>query len=397
MGNIALVCVLSLTLLAFARTQGFSTRTFSVLWLGLISKICFCGLAAYFFLAQLIYKDADRYYSEIIGIAQDPTCWNAFFARGPWAYEVSNKMGMSYLYGATAYLFGASPLLSVFALNIFLSTMTAILGVLLAREFCGHRRYDAWVLLALSFHPEIFFWSNRVLRENLSIFLVTATVYLCTRLFKKDFLSAGLGLAACLAMTYLTRAQLTLIFPLFCIATLAVMSLQNFGKHLRAFGMLALVLSLLLVNQEFLSWGIRSLRILPAEIANFLALSPEQILHECFRLIDVLPRVLSFAPAAFGRMGVFLIPFSAIMFCGALLSVLHQIFGARLNFRYSNAILITALVFYLGLAVMDLYTDVPFGVRFRTPLTPLLLTIAVPSVLLLIEDLRSTLVSKNPA
>jgi len=397
-GNVALVLFLASALAALARSCfEFDSRTRAALWLGISLKITFVGVAAYFFLPQLIYKDASRYFFEISSIAVDPRPWNAFLSQGPWGYDVSNKMGMSYLYGGTAYLFRADPLLSVFALNIFFSSLTALLGVALARFFNGHHRHDLWVLLALSFHPELFYWTNRVLRENLSIFLATLTIYLCTLLFRGRILTASFGLIATLLLTYFTRAQLTLLFPFFCLSTLLVVSLQNFGKHLRAFSIFLVVATILLLNMPHVSQLIRSLRILPPEISAFLNLSPPQAFHEFIRLLQVLPRVLSFAPAAFGSLGVLLIPFSILTFCGALLSIIHQFFGERLNFRYGNAVLISSASFCIGLAVMDLYTEVPFGVRFRTPITPLLLTVAVPSVALFIEQLRARASLSRPS
>lgn len=395
MGNVALVAFASLFLdwLAVRHFQ-LNSRLRLALWLSVILKIVFVGFSLYFFPQKIFYKDAARYFLEIQGIVQQPWRWNVFGATGSWGYDVSNKMGMSYLYGVVAHIFNASPVLTIFTLNIVLSSLTALVGMLITRMIAATKRYDFWVFVLISLHPEVFFWVSRIMRENVATFLVTMLIYLSMRTLRGASLQGRLcsvaALLVILVVTYLTRVQLILALPLFLLSYGMIRALKTLGKRPWLFLMFGGVFALALSNLGLIRQYSMSLNILTGEMTEFFTISAREFEGMLYQLSNVLPKVMTLFPSAFGALGIAMIPFSLFTFGGVLLALFQGLFEPkRMDHDMVNAIVLTTFIFFVGLAIMEIYTEVPFGVRFRTPVIPLLVCIAVPSIGLFLQDLSS--------
>lgn len=172
----------------------------------------------HFLLPDLVLStDGGRYLNEMKLMSLDPFAWNIFSGVGP-GYSASAKMGYSWTVGFFMWIVGEGHISIAVIFNIFCAVGAALSVAILIYQLSSNYQVGLigfWFVITF---PELLYWTPRITREPLSIFLVSllfsqAIEFLVLRSMRslsKLFIFGG-GIAL---FIMLVRAQLSLFFPL---------------------------------------------------------------------------------------------------------------------------------------------------------------------------------------
>lgn len=328
-------------------------------------------LVAAFLPSMMVTPDGRRYLFEIREIAMAPWEWNPITGSGPY-YQVTAKMGMSYLYGVILFLHQVDSLGAVLALNVFFSFLTGIAVFFLTRAIADDLRPAIVAMLFTAVFPEMAFWTARVARENLSLLFLPAFVYCCVRAFqtfRPKYLAWGVVL---LFAILLTRAQLAL-FGVLILVYFAVASLRS-GPKARVAGALAVgTLSL------YLAYPVIEAQIARAVGRSFLqytTFDPSFWMQQGEPLVQNIGSLLTpVARGSNGALGLLIAPFMLLTFAlvGWVVIRFRAIFGER-------AVVAGLLLFLSALFLAMLAVTGAINIRFRSTVAPLLLPVLAVTV-----------------
>jgi len=332
----------------------------------LVLKVAFVVLFVQAFPERVLSTDGVRYFNETRQIAQAPWLWNPIAGTGP-KYSESPKMGMSYLYGVILYAHGVDSLYGVLLLNVALAYLTCLMVYLLAGQLSDARLPAHLAMLGTAVYPETAFWTARVVRENLTLFLVPLLLYAAIRFRASPRLRYAAIFLGSAVVLVLTRAQLGVLLLL--IAGYYITSLLSERLRFRSLLIAVLVSLAGLGLLNFVRSQIREA--VGQKMTHFLSLDLAFWVGRLDTLRESLPRLLSFvAREGYGLAGLLLAPAVAgvsVLFVLAVLNA-RRIFPGR-SFA-AGLLLCVVLGFLFGLACAGLYS-----IRFRSTIAPLVIPV----------------------
>lgn len=336
----------------------------------LVIRSAFVIVFAYAFPERMLTPDSLRYLYEISGIAQEPWRWNPIAGTGP-HYEVTPKMGMSYLYGVILFLHQIDSLYAVLVLNIVVGLLTSIIVFFITKRLSDSLVPGYLAMLLTAVYPECIYWTARVLRENLALLLVPALVYASIRLYETYKLRHLAYVAAIAGSLLLVRAQLVMFVPLIALY-FGVWSVVT-GKGVRAV-MVTAVAGLLLAfsfsffeSQIYQAAGSRAL--------NLISLDPDVLLEHGNALLRNIDAVLSpVTEGNYGSAGVLILPFALGVAMLLILALLRfrRVFAANLG--VAGLLLFLSASFLAALAMVG-----QLNIRFRSTVAPLVISLIAVS------------------
>lgn len=332
--------------------------------------------------------DGYRYWYEIKNIAGEPWAWNPFTGQGP-RYSETAKMGMSYLYGLISYAHGACSIEMVLIINVFFAVATSSLVGAITAQLCNSRNAILAATSLFAFFPETAYWTGRVVRENMAMFLVTLIALFAIRLRNGFRIGDLLILSAGTFALSLTRAQLVLFVPLIVVYYIATAIFCKINKNI-IFGICGSLFLVMFFRDLFTDQIEKSTG---STFLKYFTLQPEFWIDQLEDGRDNILALLSLrARGAHGFAGMALAPFSAALIGGFAASSLFffQIFQERKR----DAGL---LVFLVSIYICVLASAELINIRFRATIVPFMLAlIAAAAGRLFGRDNRvSTSCSKN--
>jgi hypothetical protein len=310
--------------------------------------------------------DEQRYFSEIQQIAHAPWQWNPFTGTGPY-YQVTAKMGMSYLYGSVLFLHRIDSLYGVLVLNVVFGLFTSLAVYLLTSRLSRSSTPAVIAMLLTAVYPETLFWTARVTRENMTLFLVPMLVYTSIRLFETYRLRHVVFALLEMAALLLVRAQLVM-FAVLIIAFFGVRALLARNRA-RAIGVTLVASSLLAIGFSALKDQIR--RAGGSEALKLLSADPDFWSERGAGFFENLGGVLSpVARGSYGAVGILMAPFALAVLVLSALTILRfrRIFAA--NLTAARLVAFLSVSFLLALALVG-----RVNIRFRSTVAPLLLSL----------------------
>lgn len=365
--------LLYLIIFLFIFHRGKSTFHFMTLFI-LIGKVCFVVLFYYMFPERVLSTDGVRYIAEIQSISFVPWEWNPFTGTGPY-YAVSAKLGMPYFYGVVLFLFGINSLYGVLALNIVVSYFTSYVVYLLTMEISSSRKVALSAMVVSALYPEILFWNALVVRENLSLLLVSLVLYTSVRAFDTLKLRYFILVVLLSIALLLVRVQLVFFTPLVLLYYGFFMiwkSPRNAKIRALLVGLgsaVAFYLGLPLIEQQ-----VR--RAIGSGLLRYLTLDPSFWIEQIKRSTASLGKVLSIMPQqGYGSIGLLMVPFSVFTLCAiaVMLFRFKAIFGSRS--LKAGLLLFVSVIFILMLAITG-----SINMRFRSTVAPLIIPLAITSL-----------------
>lgn len=307
--------------------------------------------------------DEVRYYHEIQQISRNPFLWNPVLGRGP-DYQVTPKMGMSYLYGFIFFIFQTESYASVVLLNILFSYLTCVMIYKLTFLITNSKMASIASMFITAVYPEILFWNARILRENVTLFLVPALIYfsiLMLEFYRTRYLIAVFLLSFCLLIT---RAQLVMFLPLTLLYYVIVN--EEFGFKRILVWLISVVGFFVLL--PFVTTQIR--RAAGSTFLMYLNFDYRFWISQLFIALGNLTDVLSLrTKAGFGAVDVLMLPFTI----GALFVVVYS-FIHRKDLYSTNKQMGLLLFLYVVFVVL-LAMSAATNIRFRSAGAPLLMPI----------------------
>lgn len=362
--------LLALTIWLVARKETVSVgpkaarRFITISALILLLKLCYVLVFTQAFPERILSTDGTRYLYEMRQIAEAPWKWNPITGVGP-HYDKSPKMGMSYLYGVILFMHGVDSLYAVLLLNLAFAYLMCLMVYLLTRQLSDAPLPAAMAMLLAAVYPETSYWTARVVRENLTLFLVPALVYLAIRLrtsFRLRDVAAFVGTSVLLV---LTRAQLGVILLLTAGYFLASLIWERLRPRT-----LILTLLMSLAGLGLLSFVKDQIReAVGQKMTRFLTLDLSFWVERLETFFQTAPKLFSFvARGDHGLAGLLLAPAFLAVVLLYLLSILNarRIYPGR-SFAAGLMIWVT-LGFLFGLACAGL-----FSIRFRVTIIPLVI------------------------
>jgi len=320
---------------------------------------------------RVVYGDAVRYYYEILSIAEAPWLWNPLDGTGPYGYDKTPKMGMSYLYGVILGVYQATGLPGVLALNIAALYVTAYSVFLLTLRISGSGTAAAVGMAIVGVYPETLFWVIRPARENITLPLVTLAAYGGIRLFDTGRARWLAGLAVITVALLLTRAQLVLFVGIvFTYYGVVVAGRVFFRGSLSGAGIVAISL-------------IAAAAAIPYATDQIRAAAGNAVIHVIVSLdpIGMLAELgeggggdgIRLLPSGYGAAGLLMLPLVA----GTVALAAGTLFRFTRIFR--GAVVPAGMVLVMVgafLAMLTLLGGV--SLRFRSAIAPLLIALLAP-------------------
>lgn len=320
----------------------------------------------YAFPQRMLSPDELRYLYEIGEIAQEPWRWNPIAGTGP-HYDVTPKMGMSYLYGVILFLHQIESLYAVLVLNIVVGLFTSIVVFFITKRLSHSPAPGYLAMLLTAVYPECVYWTARVLRENLLLFLVPALVYASIRLYETYKLRHLVYAAAIAGSLLLVRAQLVMFVPLIALY-FGVQSVVT-GKGGRAVTVTAVTGLTLIFSFSFFESQI--FRAAGSRTLNLISLEPGDLLSHGTAFLRNIGGVLTPVTGGnYGAAGVLIVPFALCVAVLLLLGLLRfrRVFAA--NVGVAGLLLFLSALFLAALAIVG-----QLNIRFRSTVAPLLLSL----------------------
>ena len=324
--------------------------------------------------------DEARYLYEIENIGLNPADWNPITGVGP-SYDVTPKMGYSYVVGLLQYVFRTEPRLTALAFNVLAGMWLSIAVYHLSFLLSGSTRASVLAAFLSALYPEILFWKATVLRENLSLLLVTILIYVVLRLnltLRLKYVFVIIGVTFALS---LVRAQLALFSVVLVVLSLPFYYLRLWKRIESRSGIAGLFTLLVLGLGLLVGWSHLETQIIRASgyatIGN-LPLVP-QILYETVIDRSIWTNVMAvLSPVARGGqeftgflLALFVVPtWGLVLFS---LTRFRKIFGEQT--RNAMFVLAIILVFILSLAIYE-----ASNIRFRATIAPALIAYLGPVV-----------------
>lgn len=343
----------------------------------------------YFFPDLVVYKDGSRYYAEMLAISENPFLWNPWLGEGP-GYSVTAKMGYSWIVGFLMWLTNTSSILVPIGFNIAIRVITGMIVYVIALKIGASYSISLLAMLFANFYPDCLYWTARVLREPLSLFLICFLVLNIIYFFKAKTLKKHLFWGTVLLFTtisiILVRAQLGLFLPLSLIVWSAIYIIKgNLFKNIRlSFFIIASASFLIIILLPYIEQ-----QILRAVSARFISLMDYKFWMENFvQIFQSMPRVLTLvAREEHGVFGYLLFPFTLTFYICLMCGIykMFKLHSAVINMR-NNAVMNTigicfiSLFFIISLAMMD-----SINIRFRSTIIPILSPIAAFGLYFIIE------------
>lgn len=209
-GFVALLCISHITWVARRRAGLALAMAFTL------------GVSFLFIALSLPFHDEYKYFPDqvyylylIEHIAQNPADWNPLTGLGP-SDELAMKIGYSYVVGLLVFVFGADPLLAALAFNLIMSIWLSVAVYHLSFLLSGSTGASITAAIISALYPEILIWRATVLRENVTLLLLTVLIYAVIRLnvtarLKYVFLAIGMTLALSLARAQLAFMAIVLV------------------------------------------------------------------------------------------------------------------------------------------------------------------------------------------
>jgi hypothetical protein len=304
--------------------------------------------AIFFFLVApnwVTSTDSVRYLGEIEQISRGPLLWNPFLGKGP-EYRASAKLGMSWLYGSLAHVFDVDPAFLSLLAGVVLSCLTFLLAFELARQVSSVPFVWVGSACLVAVHPQSLYWSGKIVRENLTIFLVAAVFLVGLRLMDRWKVRSLLLLLVLTLALSATRAQLALFGPMVLVAVAWV--------HFRERAWITAISAVSVISVLPLIEGqIRRAGAGPREILAYLSPSPEFLSQAVARVIAS-PELVQVKPHAVGAFAWLLLPYSLLGWVG--LGVAIWSFRSVFPLARSQAatLMVCSLIYLAVLAAQDL-------------------------------------------
>jgi len=328
------------------------------------ANVAFVVFVAVYMPGLILPPDGRRYLFEIQQIAAAPWEWNPFTGAGP-GYEVTAKMGMSYLYGVILFFHQIDSLAAVLGINVFFSFLTSIAAFLLVRTVTEDPRPAFLAMLLVAVFPETMFWTARVTRETLTLFLLPIFVYTCIRIYETLKVRYLCIAALLLVLILLTRAQIAL-FAILIVVYFGFLAVR--GER-RTQGLLVVAIGGLLLYAVYPIIEMQLVRALGRSFLVYLSWDVEFWLSRWEPFTRTITRVLTpVARGSYGPAGVVLAPAVLAIFALTIFTVLRfrRIFGAR-------AFAAGLLLFLTAVFIVMLGLSGAVNIRFRSTIAPLLL------------------------
>lgn len=331
---------------------------------------------------RTLSPDAVRYFWEMEQISEAPWEWNPFTGEGP-NYAVTAKMGMSYLYGWIMFLFGGINSIYVpLALNILLGYLTCVVVFLLARKISNSNQVQLISLQFSAIYPELLFWNARILRENLTLFLIPLLLYLVIDLTEKTRLQTLFFITLLSLLVLLVRAQLILFIPLILFyyfllpLFIWLKSLLRFKLKLKdinyKFFIILLSLSVgfyWLKDLIFLQIS----RAVGSRILTYVTLNYGFWMSELSNISNNLGNVLTFTTQkGYGVAGLLIAPFTIFVFTNFILMIFN--FKKIFKHQSKNAGL---LIFVSTIFLLVLSAFGSINIRFRSTVMPMVIPLVI--------------------
>lgn len=379
----ALVFVMTITAVGFGCSLALVSRdleTRSELHLFVVSWIVvFLALVLYvigfilFVPDRLIFStDGTRYFWEMQQIAENPALWDPWQGHGP-GYNVSAKMGYSYLAGTIMWLFGIDGLFVPLMINVVASILTAAAAFSIAYVLSSRFIVALLAFFLVALHPELLYWTARIVRENLAVLLVTLMFYSVLKgLLCRWYWLAPYFLIAFLSAAVLitVRAQLVYMLPIILFSALVV-----FWRHWLARPRVLMVLAVSTVSLYplFVTFYGRLNSALNSISTELHSLSLGFLIDGGNGIVENLPRVLTLiSRQEHGLMGFVLFPFSVMMFGFGLVGAYKIFSGAHgVHFKVGLVTIGVTVAYLLALAIFG-----SVNIRFRVNVVPLVLVLS---------------------
>ena len=333
-------------------------------------RVLYVALFVAFFPERVISPDGARYFYEIQQIVWEPWEWNPLTGEGPY-YQATAKMGMSYLYGVVLFLYQIDSLYGVLVLNIVYSFFAGVIVFLLTRELSDASVPPLLAMCAVALYPETLFWTARIARENVTLLLVPALLYVSIRAYRTHRSRYLLYIFTILALLLLVRAQLVLIG--FLIAAYFMILSLKVNRGYKA-ALLALSLGAVLYA-SFALIETQIERAVGASVLQYVTIDFAFWLSQLSTFSANIGGVLTpVARGSYGMVGLAMFPF--VLFVGILF--LMAVVGFRQVFRghtTAAGLLLFITISFLGmLAAIGLV-----NIRFRATVAPLIISVVCVS------------------
>lgn len=330
-----------------------------------IVNVLFVLLFVSFLPDWITTTDGERYMYEIRGIAAAPREWNPFTGEGSRYYEVTPKMGMSYLYGVILFLHQIDSLYAVLALNIVFSLLTSLTVFALTRLLHPAVLPALLAMLASAVYPEMLFWTGRVVRENVTLFLVPLLVLASIRFHDTRQARYVLVVVATCVALFLVRIQLV-FFAFLIVAFYAVVGLRSAARWKAMLATVAGVAGLV-VAFGWIETQMR--RAVGGSLLDFFSLNPAFYAEQAVLMVQNLGSVITpVARGSYGALGLLIAPAVAAVLGLFVLALVRRrvIFGEQA--QVAGLLIFLSATFMLLLAASGV-----INIRFRSTVAPLLI------------------------
>lgn len=317
---------------------------------------------------RIVYADAARYYYEIRRIAEAPWLWNPLTGTGPFGYDDTPKMGMSYLYGWILGCFQATSLIGILALNVAFLYITGYAVFLLTLRLSSSATAAAVGMATVGIYPETLFWVIRPARENIALPTVALVAYFGIRLFDTGRLRWMVGLLALSAALLLTRAQLVLFTGLvFTYYGFVVAGRVFFRGNLSGAAFVLAALVAAAVVAPFAAEQIRSAA--GSAIFRVMSLDALAVIATAERSNGALRLI----PSGYGAAGLLMLPFAVALVALTIGTLIRFSTIFRGGMVPAGMVLLMIIVFMTMLSVLG-----SINIRFRSTVAPLLIAFMAP-------------------
>lgn len=311
----------------------------------------------------MISADSERYLYEIQQISQNPFGWNPFTGEGINNYSETPKMGMSYLYGWIIYIFNTDVIYTILLMNYFFAILT-IVYLYKIFKFYKFTLMSRILFVCLSFHPELFLWNVRILRETIGIFLVIYITYIILKYMKEKIDNKDIIMFACAnILLFLVRRQLTLLVFIGLVFLLAHFIKKLFNNMIIYYFS---IISFTLLFYTFIRLFMLPLlnKVMGSYFSNLFLLKPYYISESLKKFIPNTIQMFSLISEGYGFMGIFIIPFNILKII-FLVIIIISFFKCR---DHSIKMLtIVTILFYFSLLLNN-----SVNIRFAIYVTPLI-------------------------
>lgn len=271
------------------------------------------------------------------------------------------------------WLYGLDGLLVPMMINVTASILTAAAAFSIAYMLSSRFQVALLTFFLVALHPELLYWTARIVRENLAVLLVTLMFYGVS----KGLLCRWHGLAAYFLVAFLSaaalitvRAQLVYMLPIIFFCAFFVFWRRWLFKPKTLLFLVVFSASL----YPLFNYFYRRLDSALASISTeFNRLSLDFLITGGNGVLEHLPRVLTLLPnQEYGTLGFVFFPFSVFMFGFGLIGAYKVFSGMRgLNSRLGLVVIGVAVCYLITLAVFG-----SVNIRFRTNVTPLVLVLS---------------------